>query len=592
MSSIFGTVHLDQSEIDVSKLQVCAATLRHRGDVVFEKAISPSAFISLRANRWAGDLAGTDHGRETFVSFEGRSTEQAQVVVHQDRVSLVRDPVGMRPLYFWWDRRAVIFASEIRAILTHPRVKRAVDWIGLAGHSLGEASIADLPDTCFENIYSVPPGHRAEFRLGEAVELKCDWDFSVAVSDMDFKEACVRFRELFLHSVEKRVAGTPTAVSVSGGLDSSAIFCAARYLGHRVQGLSYISAQPDRDEREFLRDIERHYDCKIAQFPIGEIQSLGQDIAQQIGIVEAPLVDYLWQTTRTIHAMALQSGAGQLLSGHWGDQVLFATGYLADLMREGRWITAAQHLMQFDHWLVSGFSRREARHLAREVFKSLLPAEWVVRIAHWRKAHRAETGVLKWPRLRPTDRPSSHYKNSFGSWQARRMYQMVRSKHFTHCLEWSNKVSEFNGVRLGFPMLDRDLLQFLISLPGDLQNHGGVPRAILRESLKGIVPESILLRNWKADFSDVVNQSAREDLARIIPRLLKTRLPSQLVPNLQAWKNEIEELSTQLDGDECSAAWRLYDLLALTEIYQPSSPEVQHGENKSKENSLPSAEAQ
>ena len=102
----------------------------------------------------------------------------------------------------------------------------------------------------------------------------------------------------------------------------------------------------------------------------------------------------------------------------------------------------------------------------------------------------------------------------------RSLYLEARSKYHLHCMEWNFKAASAFDQFMGFPFLDPDLIQFLISIPGEVQNKNGVPRSILRESMKSVLPSSIYGRNWKADFSEVVNENVSHDLEVIKKELL------------------------------------------------------------------------
>jgi asparagine synthetase B (glutamine-hydrolysing) len=111
---------------------------------------------------------------------------------------------------------------------------------------------------------------------------------------------------------------------------------------------------------------------------------------------------------------------------------------------------------------------------------------------------------------------------------ARALYREVRSQYHDLCLEWNNKAAARYGVDPAFPFLDRDLLQFVISLPGEVLVRDGVPKALLRRALDGIVPQQILRRRTKADFTLDVNRSTRGDF----PALEKLLAPGALVVEL------------------------------------------------------------
>jgi asparagine synthase (glutamine-hydrolysing) len=122
-----------------------------------------------------------------------------------------------------------------------------------------------------------------------------------------------------------------------------------------------------------------------------------------------------------------------------------------------------------------------------------------------------------------------------------------------------------NGLDVAFPFLDRDLVEFLMGVPGELLARDGVPKALLREALRGVVPEQILQRTWKADFTEIVNEGTRRDYPRIVELLGPDPLAAQLgyveadslKRGLARARAEVEEATT------CTASWSLTGLLAL-----------------------------
>src|SRR5205823_4919139 len=89
----------------------------------------------------------------------------------------------------------------------------------------------------------------------------------------------------------------------------------------------------------------------------------------------------------------------------------------------------------------------------------------------------------------------------------------MRSRYNVHGFEWHNKVAAMFGLEMAFPFLDRDVIQFMMSVPGAVVNQDGVPKAILRRAERGMVPDRILGRKTKADFTAVVNEGIRQDCA-------------------------------------------------------------------------------
>jgi asparagine synthase (glutamine-hydrolysing) len=131
-------------------------------------------------------------------------------------------------------------------------------------------------------------------------------------------------------------------------------------------------------------------------------------------------------------------------------------------------------------------------------------------------------------------------------------------------MEWNNKIGAMHGLDAAFPFLDRDLLALLMAMPGEIQNHDGVPRAILREAMRGVLPEPIRARTWKADFSSFVNQGVSQDASRLrealSPDCLGVRLgyfdPATL-------SREVARLTQTLSGPDCVSSWDLGDSFGL-----------------------------
>ena len=72
---------------------------------------------------------------------------------------------------------------------------------------------------------------------------------------------------------------------------------------------------------------------------------------------------------------------------------------------------------------------------------------------------------------------------------------------------------------MAFPYLDCDLLQFLMAIPGEVQSHDGVPRGLMREAMRGVVPDEIVNRRTKGEFTQLANQSIDDDFPLIADML-------------------------------------------------------------------------
>src|SRR5206468_825442 len=84
-------------------------------------------------------------------------------------------------------------------------------------------------------------------------------------------------------------------------------------------------------------------------------------------------LDYMWGATRGVHQHAREAGARVLLSGQWGDQVLFSSAYLVDLFRALAWRELARHTREYRHWLGAAGARELKRRFALDLVRHFTP---------------------------------------------------------------------------------------------------------------------------------------------------------------------------------------------------------------------------
>ena len=432
------------------------------------------------------------------------------------RLILGRDVLGVRPLFYTCAADTLLFGSEIKALLAHPRVLRRPD-VDLLATYLMSGSWDPDGRTLFEDVRYLPPSHVAIVTPSGLV-LRRFWDFDGQrrIRLGSFDEYADGFREHFERAVRRRLRSAhPVAVSVSGGLDSSSIFAVARRLTRdardlpAVHGYSYtFPAGTEADESAYAAELERQWGgLEMFASPPASVLASPREAVWHI---EAPLMDELWLSTRGVLARARASGARLLMTGHWGDQILCPDGYLRDLFRGLAWRQLAAAFGQLGRW--NGTARRyHVDKFLREVLKETLPRRLVTLLRRLRP-RQAEAWYTRDFRARASyvgEWPADGAR--FATAHARSLYAEARSPFYMMCREWENKTAAMYGLDFAVPFVDRDLVAYLMAIPGEVQTRGGVSKALLREALRGILPERIARRNTKSDFTGFVNDSlARE----------------------------------------------------------------------------------
>ncbi len=139
---------------------------------------------------------------------------------------LARDPVGCRPLYYWTGGGSVVFASEAKALLAHPRISAEPNLDLLADSLvLRQLPYEDDGETFFARIRRVLPGHLLVV-TPDRIEMECFWDFNpgAQIRHRAYSDYVLTLRELLIRATRRRMRSDyPVAIAASGGLDSSIV---------------------------------------------------------------------------------------------------------------------------------------------------------------------------------------------------------------------------------------------------------------------------------------------------------------------------------------------------------------------------------
>jgi asparagine synthase (glutamine-hydrolysing) len=569
LSGIVALVHLDDRPADATTLGKMAQTLSHRGPdgcriwvsgatglACQHFKVTPESTGELRPHSCPGGLAvgidGRLDNRDNLIAMlapelghvsdpsdsalvlaayrhfgEGFAThlngDFALAIFDTDhrKLLLARDIIGVRTLYYWQSRQTFLAASEIKAILAHPEVQVAPDDDALADFILG-GDPYQTHHTCFRNVYRVALGHTMVVER-ERIRSLQHWDFNPAkqvrhASIEDYAEA---LRALFEQAVRRRLRSMfPVAVLVSGGLDSSAVLCQAeklRQAGAPVApavGVSMVFPKGTvADEEHYLDDIEATYKIRIGRLPFNCFQF--EDA--MLWHTEVPRLQ--WDSTIDLVDAARDMGSRVVLDGDYGDQTMFSDAHILELARSFRWFEVrrelaarARSMRDVEASNLNGYYREVI--LRDFVPDELMPAARSVRRMLGRDDYPGWYTKSFQRRAFKRNRVYRRPCRGIGGKQAEACYQFVALAHRLNCVEESNKMAAARGMVSAHPFLDRDLIEFMMAIPGEIAMWQGIAKGLFRESMRGVLPENIRTRNWKSDFTSLNNSSVAKDYAR------------------------------------------------------------------------------
>jgi asparagine synthase (glutamine-hydrolysing) len=517
--------------------------------------------------------AAYERAGEGFASRLNGDFAFALVDTRRRRLVLARDVMGARRLHYIRHGETLRFASDITSLLSQPGVQAMPDEAAIAEVVLDRW--VDGHRTGFKNIFSVPPGHTIVAANGR-VDVRRAWTFdpSRQIRYTSFDEYLDEFRSLFAQAVRRRMrSASPIAVSVSGGVDSSAIFCQAAALAAREPGLPAVRgismAFPDgsaADERAFVEDIEAKCGARITRLPVDELRLL-HDADRVVGQIETPQL--VWDAHHAIYARARRDGAAVLLDGYFGDQVLFPRAYLIDLARRGRWRRVRRDLRTFGVWM-DGDTAVFRDEFRAALLRSLLPRPLFAAAkarAHRHRAARYPPWYSKAFVAHVLERQLTRFGPPSGasSRHAEECHRNATAGHFLFHAERQIAAAAMHGVTMAFPFRDRDLVAFFMAIPGEIVSRGGIPKGLLREGLDGVLPDSIRDRRTKADFTPFTNRAAIRDYDAVAT-LLSGRPLSVAAGFVDgpALASAVQSYRATIAGDgTAEAGWRLTEVAAL-----------------------------
>ncbi|MEM7481846.1 MAG: asparagine synthase-related protein [Acidobacteriota bacterium] len=477
-----------------------------------------AAALDLQNDAAIGDLllAAYHRWQETFLDHLLGPLAVVLWDRRRHRLLLARDPLGGRNLFFHPTDERTLVASEEIALLLHPHVAANPDPDRLA--QLFALAEPDGRRTFFRGIEQVAAGEvRAFTAHGPAAGRRIHrfWPFEARPRLLrgSADERAERYREVLAEAVRCRLAANSrTAISLRGGLDSTAIAALAAEASRRslLAATWAFDQYPGCDERQYLPALVA--DPRIELLPVS---------CDRAGPPKGPLDLGSWPLhpatpeqnpyrrfhQRTYRAVA-DKGARVLLSGMLGDQ-LWSGGerWLWEQLREGRLRTAgaslAAHLQPAPGLSLGTHLSNSARPLAR----ALLPPRWAAR---WRPPSPPPWALYRattpWPPSGRRARRPTQFAALLGAGPG----------HGFGVERW---FAARHGLEVRYPYRDRRLIELVLRLPVEDLRGGELSRPLHRRALRHHLPAAILERPGKTSFAPLFWRSLEGDrLDRLLER--------------------------------------------------------------------------
>jgi len=442
------------------------------------------------------------------------------------RLLLARDRVGQKPLYYFRHQNGLVFASEIKALLEHPEVPRRVNLKAIPLYLT--YGYVPAPETIFEGIYKLPPGHIMTVQ-DEGLEVSEYWDLrdhhdqSILRPKKDYiKELC----ELLKEAVAIRlISDVPLGAFLSGGIDSTAVVAMmSELVGQPVQTFAIgFAGEPSFDELKYARLAAERYGTDHHEFVVKP--KAIELLPRLLWHYDEPFADSSAIPTYLVSKLT-RAHVTVALNGDGGDELFagyerFAAARLAEVYRKTprfiqRSLTRLLQMMP-ESTSYRGFVRR-ARRFVENAPLPLLERYlgWVAIFSDDLRESLLSTGQGIDIR--------EHFANYLSRAEgldpiSQLLYLNAKTYLPEDLLIKADRMSMANSLEARSPFLDQELIRFAAEIPASLKLRGLTTKYILKKALRGLVPQEIIDRP-KHGFGVPIGRWFRTDLRDYVRDIL------------------------------------------------------------------------
>ncbi len=422
---------------------------------------------------------------------------------------VARDGLGVKPLYYAETDAGVVFASELKALLVNPEVKRDLDSYAVLMHLT--YLWCPSPHTILSNVKKLPPGHAMQVRGGviqrqwKYYELPYDQE----IQDISAEEATLQVEKYVRTAVERQmVSDVPVGAFLSGGLDSSAVVAFAKQVQPEARLQCFTIGLKGGGEEGFAEDLP--YAKKVAEYLGVDLHTIyvGAEMAEQlkkmIYHLDEPLADPAPLNALFISQLAREHGIKVLLSGAGGDDIFsgYRRHYALQQERYWGWSPAwSRRLMAQGAGLLP--TGRPVLRRLRKAFEyaDLESDERLASYFYWGKPDRLEMLLSEKCKREINGRRVSEplleaLENVPGQRAALDRMLFLESKFFLpdHNLNYTDKMSMAVGVEVRVPLLDPDLVALAARLPVAFKQRGREGKWIFKKAMEKHLPKEVIYR--------------------------------------------------------------------------------------------------
>ena len=421
---------------------------------------------------------------------------------------IARDRLGIKPLYYvYTDDGSLYFASEIKALLVASAVKAALNYPALPDYLANHATSGE--QTLFRGVKRLLPGHLMTWRDGE-LKVRSYWDVDFSKDETapsDDKLYVQQWSELFRESVRLRLmADVPLGMFLSGGIDSSAIAAVmSGMVSEPIKTFSVAFAEREANELEYARIIAELYKTDHHEIIVSPEQFFDA-LPRLIWHEDEPLAHPSSVALYFVSHLAAQH-VKVVLTGEGSDELLAGYGRY----RRTIWnLSIGQQYQKFTPAVARETIRKQIEMIPGGRLRQKLMRTFLVLSPELESIYYDNFAVFPAPMQQHMfTRETNERIGSIDPYvDLRRLLERTKDlslldgllyadiKTYLHeLLMKQDQMSMATSVESRVPFLDHKLVEFTARMPDTMKLRGGTTKYVLRESMKGVLPEKILSRS-------------------------------------------------------------------------------------------------
>jgi asparagine synthase (glutamine-hydrolysing) len=453
----------------------------------------------------------------------------AFVIYDRDRrrIFAARDRFGVKPLFWCYDARGLVLASEIKSIRDSGYARCSPNE-RVIGRFLVSGDIDDGDQTFYAGVQRVPAGSYFEGDASSAPAFRRYWDLAEAAAALDEPTDPVeRFLVLFDDAVRLRMrADVPSGVLLSGGLDSTSIV--ARMAAQRNGGAPELDAlcylDPQFDERVFIDATVKQTGATLKPLHAAP-EEIWKTFQHHLWHQDEPVHSFTSAVVYQLMWLARVNGLKVVLDGQGADEALagypsYFVQYWSDLLRAGQFRRVYREIMQF----ARAHERAPLGLYAATAWRSFnllrgrVPGHRALAV----RKHRFQVEGYDWlaDDVKRNWTPDEDV-------DSRTLQNVLRRSVERSALPLYLRVDDRNsmahGVELRLPFMDHRLVTLAFRLGSHWKLRGEYTKFVLRAAMRGRIPEIVRTRVQKFGFPTSAEQFLQTTLLERCRELMETR---------------------------------------------------------------------